>query len=305
MRLYYEGTDITDDVDVCACTHNDASGGKCDMLDIELENAAQWMRWKPGQDDVIEAVEGQYTTGALYINTFIPSGDRFRVLATSLKSVARRKAWQSFTGAKIKDIIASCAAQCEMGWYVSGIDENAVIPYIERENEGCTAFLDRLMRMEGATLKTVSGRLACIGIEYAQNLEAIHNITIAPNQRGVSMRKRENLKYSGITIRTPYAEASAIDLDAAQQEAHIITNVPALSNAQAGRWARGLLIHNNRAAEHITIQSDFNAGFTAMARVDLTGGDGITGEWIVDETAYDLKRRRTTARLYRCLRSIR
>lgn len=305
MRLYYEGTDITDDVDIRACVHNDVSGGKCDMLDIEFENAAQWMRWKPQQDDVIMAEEGRYTTGALYINTFIPSGDRFRVLATSLKSVARRKAWQSFTNAKLKDIIASCAAQCEMGWYAIGIDENAVIPYIERENEGCAAFLDRLMRMEGATLKTVSGRLTCIGIEYAQNLEAIHNIELAPNQQGVSVQKCENLKYSGLTIKTPYAEAGAIDTEAVRQEARTVTDLPALSNVQAGRWARGLLLHNNRTAERITIQSEFNAGMTALARIDLTGESEITGEWIVDETNYDLKQGRTSAKLYRCLRSIR
>lgn len=304
MHLYYEGTDITDDVDVCACIHNDASGGKCDMLDIEFENADRWMRWKPQQDDMIEATECGYTTGTLYINTFIPSGDRFRVLATSLKSVARRKVWQSFKDAKLKDIIASCAAQCDMGWFAKGIDENAAIPYIERENEGCAAFLDRLMRMEGATLKTVMGRLACIGIEYAQDIEAIHNVTIETNKRGVSVQKRENLKYSGITVKTPYAEASAIDNDAAQQETHTITDVPALSNIQAARWARGLLLNNNRAAEHITIQSEFDAGMTAMARIDLTGEDDITGAWIVDETVYDLKHKRATARLYRCLHSI-
>ena len=44
MQLFYEGTDITRDVDVVKCIHRDVSGGRCDSMEIELEHA------QPGTD---------------------------------------------------------------------------------------------------------------------------------------------------------------------------------------------------------------------------------------------------------------
>lgn len=305
MRLIYEGSDVTDYAVIRKCVHTDVSGGRCDSLDIELENADRWLRWGPKQDDTLEVTEGKYTTGKLYLSTIMPEDDHFRVIATSLKSAAKRKAWQSFTGATIRDVFNACAAQCGMDWRVYGIDENAVYPYIERRNEGCASFLDRLMRMEGATLKSVCERLTGIGIEYAQSLNAVHCIELSKNQRGVEIRRRDALRYSAVTVKSPYAEATAIDESADWQEQVIYTDLPAQNAAQAGRWARGLLLTNNRAADRLTLKSEFNAGMTALARVNIESDADTQGEWLVDTATHDLFNQKTTVEMLRCVATIR
>ncbi len=305
MQLIYEGTDITDYIVIRKCIHTDVSGGRCDCLDIELENAERWLRWGPKQDDTLEVKVNGYTTGKMYLNTVLPEDDHFRIIATSLKSAAKRKAWQSFSNAKIKDIFSACSAQCGMEWRAYGIDENAVYPYIERKNEGCAAFLDRITHLEGATLKCVCGRFAGIGIEYAQGLNAVHRIQIGENQRGTEYSRRDALKYSAITIKTPYAEATAIDESAHWQERQVYTELPAGGNVQAGRWARGLLLTNNRTAERFTLRSDFNAGMTALARVDIESAADVAGEWVVDAATHDLFNMRTTVEMLRTVTTIR
>ena len=73
----------------------------------------------------------------------------------------------------------------------------------------------------------------------------------------------------------------------------------------AGRWARGLLLHHNRRAETLRLQSELNAGLTAMARIDIESATDMDGAWIVDEVEHDMVDSRTTARLLRCLTTIR
>ena len=64
-------------------------------------------------------------------------------------------------------------------------------------------------------------------------------------------------------------------------------DVPARNDIQAARWARGILTHRNRKWETLTLETEFDAGFTAMARIDVTGGTDADGRWLIDEAEHD------------------
>ena len=109
-----------------------------------------------------------------------------------------------------------------------------------------------------------------------------------------------------MTIRTPYAEATAEDLNVGDRHprATITGKFPALNNVQAGRWARGKLLHINRQCEGVTLQTKVNPGITAMMRVDFTGGTDATGEWLVESASHDLINKKTVVKLHRSIYSI-
>ena len=96
-----------------------------------------------------------------------------------------------------------------------------------------------------------------------------------------------------------------IDADAAGDNAPVINHLPALSAAQAGRWARGLLLTHNRQAEEASVQGVFNRGLTAMARVDVESSTPAAGEWLVEEVTHDFVRKSSAARMLRCRNGIR
>lgn len=304
MEIYYEGTDITDDVQVTNCIVRDGCGERCDSLEIEFENAARWYGWGPEEDDQIVVEHNGYGSGILFVNSILPEAGRFRILATSLPCCAREKAYRSFIGNTVEEIMRACADVSGLGYQLFGIDGGIAIPYIQRENESCAAFLHRLLKLEGAAFKCVNGKYTGIGIEYAQEQFPHQTIEITAQQEGAEYM-RNGRKLKALTIETPCARATAEDADVPDAHGRItIGQYPARDSLQAGRWARGLLLHENRTCESLRIESEFNAGFTAMVRVDIEGDTDAVGEWLIHEAERDLIAGTSTVKLHRCIRSI-
>lgn len=304
MQLFYEGTDITRDVDVVKCIHRDVSGGRCDSIEIELEHAAAWYRWKPQRDDVMEVQKDGYSTGILFLNTILPTAGKYRIIATSLPSTSRRKTYAVYEDMRISDIVASCAAECGMDSALFGIDNDITYPYLMRQKEGAPAFLSRILKYEGAVLKSLNGRLTAISIEYAQGMAATQTIKITADQVGTYYLRRDDIKLAGITIKTPYATGGAEDADAPYGQRELFTDHPATDSAQAARWARGLLLCHNRTAEELTVNMEFNPGMTAMTRIDIESATDADGQWLIDEVEHDFFRKTSKAKLLRCVKTI-
>lgn len=305
MELRWNGVDITESVNITGCTHREMALGGCDTLELTLDHASVWYRWGPQEDDEIVITHGGWSSGKLYLNSIIPERDQYRVLATSLKSLAGRRRWQSYAGTTLEKIFEKCAAECGMEGRLYGMDGGLPYTYIIRQNEGCGAFLQRLGWMEGMCVKVYDGAFRGIGLLYAQGRDPAMEIEIAADQDGVTYRRREGLKLASLTVQTPEASAIARDTAARGDNAAIFTHLPARDPAQAGRWARGLLMMKNRKAEELTLETTLNTAFTALARVDITGSTDMTGKWIVDEAEHDIYNEHTRAVLRRVIDTVR
>ena len=305
MQLIYEGVDITKSVDIVSCVHLDAADGRADRLDMTMEHADAWFRWGPKEDDTLEVVHGGYTTGRLYLSAVIPEGGRFRLEATSAPSAARRKRTRSYEGKTFYQILDECAAECNMGFAAYGIETDMAYRYMMRTVQTGAAFADWLCRMEGAVLKLFGGRFVAIGIEDAQNRDAVQTIALAYDQEGVYYRRRDWERLFGIRLMTPYADGIAEDTDAPGIGWENGMEMPALDDRQAGRWAAGMLLHHNRLTEMLELTTAFSRELTAMARIDIESTTDEAGEWIVSSVKHDLVRETSTLRMARCLKSIR
>lgn len=305
MQLFYEGVDIAGKVDVVKCIHRDGCGGRCDCLELELEHAGAWYSWEPKQGDRIVAARDGYDTGTLYLNTILPQEGRFRILATSVPVTARRKRWASYEENTLGGILTLCAAECGMSGSLYGLNGSIMYPYLLRRDESGAAFANRLLEMEGAVLKTVNGKFAGIGVEYAQGLAAVQELAIGADQRSVIHMRRDDQMLYSLTVKTPYGECTAYAPGAAGCGEEVLAHLPAMDDAQAGRWARNLLLMRNRRAEELTFSMEFNPGLSAMVRVDVQSATDAAGEWIVDETEHDFVRGISKAKLLRCLTDVR
>lgn len=179
MEIFYQGADITDMVQTRKCIVRDRAGSRCDSMELEFENASGWYAWGPREDDQIIVAHEKYNSGIMYVNTILPKDGRYRIIATALPCAARKKQNRSFIGQSLEEIMRSCAFSSGMGFQMFGIDGDIVIPYIEQDNEGATLFLHKLLALEGALLKCVNGKYTAIGIEYAQEQEALQSIELS------------------------------------------------------------------------------------------------------------------------------
>lgn len=305
MQLIYEGVDITDSVDITECVHLDASDGRADRLDMTMEHADTWFGWGPREDDAIEIVHGGYRTGRLYLSAVIPEGGRFRLAATSAPSAARRKRTRSYENKTFRQIADACAAECSMGFAAYGVETDVRYRYMTRTEQTGAAFADWLCRMEGAVLKLYDGKFVAIGIEAAQNRDAVQTITLESDQEGALYRRSACERLRGIRLITPRAEGSAEDTDAPGIDWENRAELPIHDDRQAGRWAAGMLLHTNRNGETLELTTAFSRELTAMARIDIESTTDAAGEWLVSSVKHDLVRETSTLRMVRCLHTIR
>lgn len=305
MRIYYEDREITEFVLPEACVYRDASHGKADTLEITFRRAASWHQWDPQMEDRIRILHGGCDTGEMFVDTIVPEGDRYRMIATSLPRSARRKAWECFRNVSLKTVMHRYAAECMMNESVWGADENTQYPFLMRENEGGAAFLNRLCEMEGLALKAWNRKWMAIDIITAQTLDTQSAIEIRPEQDGCRYIHQPGMKYSSLTIKSPWAEATARDANAAGGAPLTVGGLPAMDAAQAGRWARGLLLHHNRRADSLTVDSRINPGMTALVRVRVTGATCADGYWLVDEAEHDFVNDTTRTKMLRIVQTIR
>lgn len=304
MELSWNGIDITDSVNITGCVHRESASGKSDCLELTLDHASRWYGYAPEEDDEIILTHGDYSTGKLYLNAVIPVGDQYRILATSVKRAAARRAWASYADTTLKDIFDKCGAECGMEGRLYGVDGRLPYPFALRQNEGAAAFLNRIGEWEGLCVKARNGAFLGVSVLLAQERDAETGLEISAKQEGVTWRRRDNLKYTGLTIQTPWASATARDADAKGNNAPIITCLPAMDNAQAGRWARGLLLMHNRKTETLTIDKGLDTSLVPLAKVEVSGGTAMSGDWLVDNAEHDIFNGRTTANLLRVIESV-
>ena len=304
MELIYEGVNITREVQIVSAVCTDVSGGRSDSLDLVLDQAASWYMWKPRRDDRIELTCDGYSTGTMYLGAIAPEGGRFRILATAAKTAARRKRSGSYEGKTLEDILRLCAGECGMEHRIYGLDGRMLYPYLQRQETGAAAFLEKIGMWEGAVLKTYSGRFTMIGLQEAQRLPAAETISISAKQEGVCYQRRNQERMRNMTVRTPFCRVSATDTAAEKGYDRTISFLPARDPATAGRWARGMLLSQNRKAERLTIESEFHSGWTAMERIDIVGETDANGKWVIDETVHDFVNRKSRVTLLRCVETV-
>jgi len=304
MEIYYENTDITDMVQVRKCIVHDTAGKRCDSISIEFENAAGWRRWGPKEDDRIIVVQSGYSSGQMYVNTVQEEEGHYRLFATALPCKARQKGCYAYINKTLEEVMRHCAAVSNMEYQIFGLDPNTVIPYMERDHEGCAAFLSRFLMLEGAVLKCVNGKYTAIGLEYAQDIANYQAIEVSLKQKGMQYSRNGN-GIKKLTVSTPYAQASAEDTAASKDWLSCTKYLPARNNIQAGRWARSLLLSANRMCETVYLQERFNSSRTAMTRLDISGYTDAAGEWLIEDVEHDLKDLRTSISMRRCIRTIR
>lgn len=300
ITLIYQGVDITDEVDIIECVCRDVSGAESDCLNLKLDHAENWFRWKPEKNDTIRVTRGGYDSNTMYLNTVVPEGGAYRIYATARKCAPMPERWQVFENQTLASIMRLCAGECGMGARLYGLSGGIQYPYLLRENLRAPAFLEHIANREGAVLKSLNGDFVAIGVQYAQSIAAMHEMELDDDQMDSQYIDRRDLAWSGVQIKSMFGSGIALDRNAGGQ-LRIITDIPVDDDATAYRWAKGILTMHNRQSEILSIEMDFNPGYTAMVRVDVKSSTDAAGKWIIDSVEQNLLDGRTKARMLRCI----
>lgn len=303
LKLWYNGTDITKDVDILECLIRDVSGRESDCMNLLVDHADKWFKWNVQKNDTLRATRGGYDSKTLHLNTIRPEQGAFRIYATGAKCTPFPAKWESYEKQTLAAIMGTCAGEGGMGSKQSGISGGILYKYLLRENQSAPVFLEQLVNREGGVMKSLDGKFVAIGIQYAQGLASAHKVKLGDKLAESQYIDRRDEAWSSVTIDTPFGKGNAID-SRSGGKARTITEITVDNDAQAKRWAKGILLTHNRQCEILNLEMEFNPGYTAMVRIDAESRTDAAGQWIVDEVEQDLVLGRTKAKLLRCVTSI-
>lgn len=299
LRLYYNGVDITRSVDILECTVRDVSRRESDCLNLLVDHAEKWFSWGVQKNDTLRITRSGYDTKTMYLNTLRPEDGRYRIYATGSKSVQNDPRWASYENRTLAAILGSCAGESGMGVKLCGVSGEILYEYLTREYMRAADFAEQLLNREGAVLKCMDGKYTAIGIEWAQKIGAKHQVNIGGERFETHYTDKRDMNWGAVEITTPFGSGKAGG--GKGNVARVITDLPVTSNAQAFRWARGILMNHNRQNEVLEIEMDFNPGYTAMVRIDVNSKTETGGQWIIDEVTHDLLHGSSKAILFRCI----
>lgn len=299
LKLFYNGKDITKSVDILECIVRDVSREESDCAKLLVDHAEKWFAWGVGKNDTIRVTRSGYDTKTMYLNTIVPEEGAFRLYATGAKCAPFPEKWAYYENQTLATIMGACAGEGGMGSQQTGISGGILYDYLLRENMTAMGFVEQLLNREGAVLKCLDGKFVAIGIEYAQKLKSLQTINIDNVKFETKYTDRRDMNWGSVEILTP--EGSGKATSGKGETARILSDIQVADNAQALRWAKGILTHHNRMNEILEIEMEFNPGYTAMVRVDVNSRNDTAGQWIVDQVEQDVVMGVSRARLFRCV----
>ena len=269
MKLYYNGTDIYNDVSVNYCVHEMHAEKQSDTLVVRFNDPkGVWSKWNPAAGDTLRFVEGASDTGKMFVHSMKPENGLFTIRAMSLPKSGTTRRSKSWEGVRFLQIANEIAKNHGLTFQNYGCKDQ-VYPYLIQNNETDFAFFSRLCMLEGCQMLIFNGKLLAYNEQYIEKQTAAGTLDVDDN--GVFEYKDDRAEcfgsceifsgsYTG-KFKDPNAKNSAVLIPA--------KNIPCTSNAEAARFAKGLLRDANKYGRTGRFSKSLLTGYAAASLVKL------------------------------------
>lgn len=269
MKVLYNGVDITDDIDVCACRAEQHSNKRADSLRLVFSDSRKrWDLWEPKTGDTIEVSEDACTTGKMFIHSMLPQNGAYTLFGLSAPEEAWKSVNKSWQDVKLSELISEIAARCALS--VQGSVDTFKYTYVQQDKPNLRFLQDRLT-LEGYCMLVYDGKL----IVYDGSLEKQRvdtTITVSTQEYRYHAQK----EITGLTV------AFGAYVGVAGDGSRAITLETAVqSEAEANRFAANLLTDLNRNAWRGHVDLSFSAQLAAGTVAALTTEGAPTSDGIV------------------------
>lgn len=267
IQITYLGTDITSDVSINRCWHDMYAAGQSDTLRLRVNDVDHiWDSWGPQIGDEIRVDYGSIGTGKMFVTAATPKNGTYDIAAQSAPATgyeAHDKAWEKV---KFLQLGAEIAGRHGLGFASYGV-EDQLYDYLLQSNEGDFHFLHRRAALEGCAFLVYDGKLILYSEPYMESQAASEtlDVTLDADYKYTDNRAEmygscliENGLYTGT-----FSGGSGTKL---------LKPAPTFwigSNAEAARFAKGLLRSENKGCCGGFVYSRIMTGYAAASTVTL------------------------------------
>lgn len=270
MKLYYNGTDIYNDVSVNYCVHEMHAEKQADTLVLRFNDTkGVWSKWNPAAGDTLRLTEGASNTGKMFIHSMTPENGLFTIRAMATPQSAATRKSRSWEGVRFLQLGNEIAASHGLTFQNYGCADQ-VYPYLKQENEGDLALFSRLCMLEGCQMLVYDGKLLAYNERYIEGQTPAGTLTVGDN--GVFAYQDNRARCYGSCevssggffgkFKAPNTKSTTV-----LRPEKVI---PVTSNAEAARFAKGLLRNANKYGHTGKFSKELLTGYAAASLLKLS-----------------------------------
>lgn len=242
MKWLINGTDVTQEMDVDYCVHEQYADRRPDAITVRVAETSKWEKWKLKKGDSIRRKDGAADTGTMYISAIMPEAGFYRLRALSVKPEKRDQREKSWNGYRF----SQAARQAAKSWglkYVNQGCKDQIYKHIEQERESDPAFLKRLSILEGYGFVAYNGSLIVYDEREMESKKASAIVELDDEGEDFEIRDMGQLYGSCKVSAGAYAGTYKTK---GTGGVYLPDHIKANSNGEALRFAKGLLRQENK-----------------------------------------------------------
>lgn len=171
MKLIYEGTDITNSVEIKKADIHDNAGGVADSINLSFaDTQGLWSQWKPQKGESIELQQDSFSSGKMFIRLWKQKPGEFLLQASSIPlsiSTNNTRSWENIRFLKLAQDLAQNSGLSLQVYSVTDWNYD----WVDQVEERDIKLLSRLCIREGYRLKISDGKAIIYGERDMEQIE--------------------------------------------------------------------------------------------------------------------------------------
>ncbi|QGQ97055.1 phage late control D family protein [Paenibacillus psychroresistens] len=301
MNIIYNGADITGSVQPTKLQLTDNSGGKPDSLEISFSDSdGVWSKWKPVKNDTIQILESGFDSGIMFVDQLSQSAGMFGIMALSIPQASKTARTQGWEKVRLLEIVTEIATRYGLSLQTYNI-ANHLYERIDQQEIADFVFLADLCLAEGYALK-INNLSLVIYDEYAQEqiaadpkLSLFGEGNINDSFEFLNESTEIYQKCIVCSNGTEYIEGSYSATDILGPT--LKRSVYATNQAEANRWAKGLLRSYNKHMITGSLSINLNTNYAAGTNISVEDIGLFDGKYAIHSLTHDLINNKTSLSL--------
>lgn len=268
LKILYNGTDITDAIDVNSCVHDMYACSQADTLLLKFNDVNRvWDGWQAKAENIISVVYGIAKTGAMYIDTIKPLNGEYELRASSIPPTAKAKNSKSWENVKFLQIAKEIADRHGLGFESYGV-EDKLYSYVVQENEKGFIFLQKRCELESCAFVVYDKKLVIYSEEYLENQDPLETVEVDTNgdfeYKDNALKGLGNLTIKNGTLTGSYSSENGLTRS---DERKIRTYMS--GQDEANRFAKGIWRQENKKLATGWLKDSIMRHLSAGSIIDL------------------------------------
>lgn len=297
MNIFYNGTDITQSVQPITLPITDNAGGKPDSLTIAFSDTdGLWSKWKPAKNDTLQVKENGFDTGLMFVDELSQSAGLFGVKALSIPQTSKTARSQGWEKVRLLEIASEIATRHRFELQSYNVS-NHLYERIDQQETADFAFLADLCMLEGYSLK-INNRTVIIYDERIEEQkpadpklsvvgEGAINGSFEFANKSTDIYQKCIVRGNGPTYIQGVFTASDIFGPMIKRDLY------ATNQAEANRWAKGVLRSYNKLAVMGSMAVNLNSNYAAGTCLNVRDIGMFDGKYFIHRLVHDLMNNKT------------